>query len=186
MSKQTYRDCFCFHRRFKLAASEVLVEIKTLFDHYSEREFEMAEPLPDVTVNRSPADERCLTDIGKKVKDGSCDCWHRSKKDHRAEGKKGERGTRTGENNVISSAPYDNCIDTVKTSGNEEDSHDANKRKDVFRSSMLDSESRRDRWRDEERDTCRPFWRKKRMNPDGLQGFRGVAQLALTSFGQLK
>ncbi|KAJ1419709.1 GYF-like domain superfamily, partial [Sesbania bispinosa] len=41
-----------------------------------------------------------------------------------------------------------------ETSGNGEDAHDVHKRKDVFRPSMFDSENgRRDRWRDEERDT---------------------------------
>ena len=55
---------------------------------------------------------------------------------------------------MISSTPFGHRVETVKTSGNGEDVHDANKRKDVFRPSMLDSESgRRDRWREEERDT---------------------------------
>lgn len=35
-SKQTYRVCFCFQRRFKLAVSEAPEEIKTLFKQYSE------------------------------------------------------------------------------------------------------------------------------------------------------
>ncbi|KAJ6909791.1 phosphoinositide phospholipase C 2-like [Populus alba x Populus x berolinensis] len=35
MSKQTYRVCFCFRRRFKLAVAEVPDEIKALFDLYS-------------------------------------------------------------------------------------------------------------------------------------------------------
>jgi hypothetical protein len=36
MSKQTYRVCFCFRRRFRLAAAEAPAEIKTLFEKYSE------------------------------------------------------------------------------------------------------------------------------------------------------
>ncbi|XP_050387700.1 phosphoinositide phospholipase C 2-like isoform X2 [Argentina anserina] len=36
MSKQTYRVCFCFRRRFRLTVSEAPAEIKTLFDQYSE------------------------------------------------------------------------------------------------------------------------------------------------------
>ncbi|GAB4827595.1 1-phosphatidylinositol phosphodiesterase [Ancistrocladus abbreviatus] len=36
MSKQTYRICFCCQRRFKLAVSEAPIEIKILFDNYSE------------------------------------------------------------------------------------------------------------------------------------------------------
>lgn len=55
---------------------------------------------------------------------------------------------------MISIPPYGTHSETVKTSGNGEDGHDVQKRKDVFRPSMLDSESgRRDRWRDEERET---------------------------------
>ncbi|KAF7817569.1 PERQ amino acid-rich with GYF domain-containing protein 2 [Senna tora] len=49
---------------------------------------------------------------------------------------------------------YGSRLEINKTSGNEEDVHDTQKRKDVFRPSMVDLESgRRDRWRDEERDT---------------------------------
>ncbi|XP_048139386.1 phosphoinositide phospholipase C 2-like isoform X3 [Rhodamnia argentea] len=36
MSKQTYRVCFCFRRRFKLHAAEAPDEIKSLFMQYSE------------------------------------------------------------------------------------------------------------------------------------------------------
>ncbi|KAA8534073.1 hypothetical protein F0562_031734 [Nyssa sinensis] len=36
MSKQAYTVCFCFQRRFKLAAAEAPNEIKTLFEQYSE------------------------------------------------------------------------------------------------------------------------------------------------------
>ncbi|MED6119087.1 hypothetical protein PIB30_008599 [Stylosanthes scabra] len=61
---------------------------------------------------------------------------------------------RTVENHVASSPPLGHRMESTKTSGNGEDVHDAHKRKDVFRPSMLDSEGgRRDRWRDEERDT---------------------------------
>ncbi|CAN1811497.1 Phosphoinositide phospholipase C 2 [Linum perenne] len=35
MSRQTYRVCFCFRRRFKLAVAEAPDEIKTLFNSYS-------------------------------------------------------------------------------------------------------------------------------------------------------
>lgn len=34
-SKQTYRVCFCFSRRFKLTVAEAPAEIKSLFDSYS-------------------------------------------------------------------------------------------------------------------------------------------------------
>ncbi|KAK9282830.1 hypothetical protein L1049_011053 [Liquidambar formosana] len=36
MSKQTYSVCFCFRRRFKLAAAEAPAEIKAIFEQYSE------------------------------------------------------------------------------------------------------------------------------------------------------
>ncbi|XP_027369076.1 uncharacterized protein LOC113874950 isoform X2 [Abrus precatorius] len=59
-----------------------------------------------------------------------------------------------GSNHLVSNRPFGNRSETVKTSGNGEDVLDAHKRKDVFRPSMFDTESgRRDRWRDEERDT---------------------------------
>ncbi|KAK7383050.1 hypothetical protein VNO78_28716 [Psophocarpus tetragonolobus] len=63
-------------------------------------------------------------------------------------------GSGSVENQVISNPPFGHRSETVKTSGNGEDVQDAHKKKDVFRPSMFDSESgRRDRWRDEERDT---------------------------------
>ncbi|XP_020210585.1 uncharacterized protein LOC109795477 isoform X1 [Cajanus cajan] len=63
-------------------------------------------------------------------------------------------GTGSVENHMVTNPPYGHRAETVKTSGNGEDVHDAHKKKDVFRPSMFDSESgRRDRWRDEERDT---------------------------------
>jgi len=49
---------------------------------------------------------------------------------------------------------YGNHSDVVRTTGNGEETLDNLKKKDVFRPSLLDAESgRRDRWRDEERDT---------------------------------
>ncbi|XP_058785332.1 protein ESSENTIAL FOR POTEXVIRUS ACCUMULATION 1-like isoform X2 [Vicia villosa] len=65
----------------------------------------------------------------------------------------GKPGAGTVESHVISTPSLSNHSETVKTSGNE-DVRDDHKRKDVFRPSVLDSESgRHDRWRDEERDT---------------------------------
>ncbi|XP_061370655.1 protein ESSENTIAL FOR POTEXVIRUS ACCUMULATION 1-like isoform X2 [Gastrolobium bilobum] len=76
-------------------------------------------------------------------------------------------GTGNVENHVISTPPYGNRTETVKMSGNGEDMHDGPKRKDVFRPSMLDSESgRRDRWRDEERDTKSSIRRDHRRDGD--------------------
>ncbi|KAK4480704.1 hypothetical protein RD792_013786 [Penstemon davidsonii] len=36
MSKQTYRVCFCFRRRFRLAAAEAPSDIKSIFNEYAE------------------------------------------------------------------------------------------------------------------------------------------------------
>lgn len=36
MSKETYKVCFCFRRRFRLTVSEAPREIKDLFESYSE------------------------------------------------------------------------------------------------------------------------------------------------------
>ncbi|XP_045799293.1 protein ESSENTIAL FOR POTEXVIRUS ACCUMULATION 1-like [Trifolium pratense] len=66
----------------------------------------------------------------------------------------GKPGAGTVENHVISTPTSGNRSEPVKMSGNGEDARDDHKRKDVFRPSVLDSESgRHDRWRDEERDT---------------------------------
>lgn len=49
---------------------------------------------------------------------------------------------------------YGNRSDIMKSPGNDEDMQEIHKKKDVFRPSLLDMETgRRDRWRDEERDT---------------------------------
>ncbi|PON40482.1 GYF domain containing protein [Parasponia andersonii] len=63
-------------------------------------------------------------------------------------------GIGIGENPPSSNTSYGNRIDSLKSAGNGEEIHDAQKKKDVFRPSLLDMETgRRDRWRDEERDT---------------------------------
>ncbi|XP_052731994.1 protein ESSENTIAL FOR POTEXVIRUS ACCUMULATION 1 isoform X2 [Vigna angularis] len=60
----------------------------------------------------------------------------------------------TVENHVFSTPPNGKRSEMAKTFGNGEDVNDGLKQKDVFRPSMLDSESgHRDHWRDEERDT---------------------------------
>ncbi|XP_059627977.1 phosphoinositide phospholipase C 2-like isoform X2 [Cornus florida] len=45
MSKQTYKVCFCFRRRFRLAAAEAPDAIKELFDRYSENGIMTADDL---------------------------------------------------------------------------------------------------------------------------------------------
>ncbi|CAM8952587.1 unnamed protein product [Rhodiola kirilowii] len=56
MSKQTFRVCFCFRRRFRLTASEAPAEIKELFDRYSENNFMTVDHL-----------QRFLIDVQKEV-----------------------------------------------------------------------------------------------------------------------
>ncbi|XP_057470050.1 protein ESSENTIAL FOR POTEXVIRUS ACCUMULATION 1-like isoform X2 [Actinidia eriantha] len=68
------------------------------------------------------------------------------------------------ENNFTLYPGYASRSDVAKSSGNSEEMHDSQKRKDVFRPSVLAMDSgRRDRWRDEERDTnssvSRDRWR---------------------------
>ncbi|KAI4336887.1 hypothetical protein L6164_015364 [Bauhinia variegata] len=97
-----------------------------------------------------------------------------------------------GENHVISNPPYGNRTETVKTSGNGEDLHDSLRRKDIFRPSMLDSESgRRDRWRDEERDTkssiSKDRWRDGDKDlGDAHRGDRWSENLSTRHFGEAR
>ncbi|XP_073140329.1 phosphoinositide phospholipase C 2-like [Henckelia pumila] len=45
MSKQSYRICFCFRRRFRMAAAEAPADVKGIFYQYSENEVMSAEHL---------------------------------------------------------------------------------------------------------------------------------------------
>ncbi|CAN0922027.1 Protein ESSENTIAL FOR POTEXVIRUS ACCUMULATION 1 [Linum grandiflorum] len=63
-------------------------------------------------------------------------------------------GAGTGELHFGSHPANDSRPDGIKSSANGEEMHDIHKKKDVFRPSLFDMETgRRDRWRDEERDT---------------------------------
>ncbi|KAM3341839.1 protein ESSENTIAL FOR POTEXVIRUS ACCUMULATION 1 isoform X1 [Capsicum galapagoense] len=63
-------------------------------------------------------------------------------------------GIVTGDNHLNTHPGYAIRSELVKFPGMGDDMHDYQKKKDVFRPSVLDMESsRRDRWRDEERDT---------------------------------
>ncbi|XP_068656533.1 protein ESSENTIAL FOR POTEXVIRUS ACCUMULATION 1-like isoform X2 [Aristolochia californica] len=65
-----------------------------------------------------------------------------------------KHGAVIGDSHFRSYPNASNCSDLVKASGNGDDSHDVEKKHDVFRPSLIDAEAaRRDRWRDEERDT---------------------------------
>ncbi|GAB4831945.1 1-phosphatidylinositol phosphodiesterase [Ancistrocladus abbreviatus] len=62
MSKQTYRICFCWRRRFKLAVSEAPQEIKTLFDNYSENGVMTAQHLHSFLVEEQKEDKATVQD----------------------------------------------------------------------------------------------------------------------------
>ncbi|XP_020879691.1 uncharacterized protein LOC9299790 isoform X2 [Arabidopsis lyrata subsp. lyrata] len=66
---------------------------------------------------------------------------------------------------------YGNHSDVVRPTGNGEETPDNLKKKDVFRPSLLDAESgRRDRWRDEERDTLSSVRKDRWRNGDKDSG----------------
>lgn len=74
------------------------------------------------------------------------------------------------ENHFSSHTGYSNRPDIMKSPGIGEETRENNKKKDVFRPSVLDMDSgRRDRWRDEERDTNsavrRDRWREGDKEP---------------------
>ncbi|KAJ9159784.1 hypothetical protein P3X46_025258 [Hevea brasiliensis] len=72
-------------------------------------------------------------------------------------------GVGIGESHFNAYPAYGNRVENMKSSGNGEEMPDAQKKKDVFRPSLLDMETgRRDRWRDEERDTNSSLVRKDR------------------------
>ncbi|CAI9763713.1 unnamed protein product [Fraxinus pennsylvanica] len=63
-------------------------------------------------------------------------------------------GVVTGENKFTLLPSHASSVDIAKSPGTDENFYDNHKKKDVFRPSVLDMETgRRDRWRDEERDT---------------------------------
>ncbi|XP_031736671.1 protein ESSENTIAL FOR POTEXVIRUS ACCUMULATION 1 isoform X2 [Cucumis sativus] len=64
-----------------------------------------------------------------------------------------KHGIGTGENHFSHQPAYGNRMDMMKGSENYEDMNDTQKKKEVFRPSLTDSETgRRDRWHDEERE----------------------------------
>ncbi|CAI8599988.1 unnamed protein product [Vicia faba] len=95
------------------------------------------------------------------------------------------------ESHVISTPSLSNRSEAVKTSGNE-DVQDDHKRKDVFRPSVLDSESgRHDRWRDEERDTKfsirQERWRDgDKVSGDARRVDRWADNLSARNFGETR
>uniref|UniRef100_A0A803N1J5 GYF domain-containing protein n=1 Tax=Chenopodium quinoa TaxID=63459 RepID=A0A803N1J5_CHEQI len=87
---------------------------------------------------------------------------------------------------------YGDGSDVIKPPGHGEEMHDSQKKKDVFRPTFLDQESgRRDRWRDEERDT-NPLGRRDRWREgekeigDGRKTDRWVDNPSSKNFGEAR
>lgn len=81
MSKQTYKVCFCFRRKFRLSVSEAPEEIKTLFNSYSENGIMSADQLQRFLVEAqgeetaSPEDAEAI--IHKLHHDGRLNIFQR-------------------------------------------------------------------------------------------------------------
>ncbi|XVE99760.1 hypothetical protein REPUB_Repub03eG0228800 [Reevesia pubescens] len=67
MSKQTYRVCFCFRRRFRLAVSEAPDEIKKLFDQYSENGIMSVDGLQRFLIDVQKEDKATREDAQKII-----------------------------------------------------------------------------------------------------------------------
>ncbi|XWS74808.1 hypothetical protein CRYUN_Cryun01aG0029600 [Craigia yunnanensis] len=67
MSKQTYRVCFCFRRRFRLAVSEAPEEIKRVFEQYSENGFLSVDGLQRFLVEVQKEDKATREDAQKII-----------------------------------------------------------------------------------------------------------------------
>ena len=96
------------------------------------------------------------------------------------------------ENHVIPSTGYGDRIDVIQSPGSGEEKHESHKKKDVFRPAFLDMDSgRRDRWRDEERDTNssirRDRWRElDKEIGDGRKTDRWVDSSSVRHFGEAR
>lgn len=101
-------------------------------------------------------------------------------------------GMSLGENRPSPYTGYGDRSDVVKSPGNLEEMHDNQKKKDVFRPTFLDAESgRRDRWRDEERDTNpsarRDRWREgEKEIGDSRKTERWVDNSSTRHFGETR
>ncbi|KAK6933011.1 Phospholipase C, phosphatidylinositol-specific, Y domain, partial [Dillenia turbinata] len=62
MSKQTFRVCFCFRRRFKLAVAEAPEEIKILFNKYSENGIMTVDHLKRFLIEVQGEDKATIED----------------------------------------------------------------------------------------------------------------------------
>ncbi|CAK9173557.1 unnamed protein product [Ilex paraguariensis] len=75
MSKQTYRVCFCFQRRFKLAASEAPAEIRELFNRYSENGVMSVDHLRRFLIEYQKEEKATLEDA-QAIMDGLSELMH--------------------------------------------------------------------------------------------------------------
>ncbi|XVF84028.1 hypothetical protein PTKIN_Ptkin16aG0541800 [Pterospermum kingtungense] len=67
MSKQTYRVCFCFRRRFRLAVSEAPDDIKRVFEQYSENGIMSVDGLQRFLVEVQKEDKATREDAQKII-----------------------------------------------------------------------------------------------------------------------
>nr|KJB67576.1 hypothetical protein B456_010G197900 [Gossypium raimondii]KJB67577.1 hypothetical protein B456_010G197900 [Gossypium raimondii] len=67
MSKQTYKVCFCFRRRFRVAVSEAPEEIKRVFEQYSENGMMSIDALHRFLVEFQKEDKATREDAQKIV-----------------------------------------------------------------------------------------------------------------------
>ena len=67
MSKQTYRVCFCFRRKFRLAVSEAPEEIKKVFEQYSENGIMSIDGLQRFLVEVQKEDKATREDAQKII-----------------------------------------------------------------------------------------------------------------------
>ncbi|KAL5777981.1 hypothetical protein ACOSP7_010907 [Xanthoceras sorbifolium] len=101
-------------------------------------------------------------------------------------------GMGTGESHISQYPSHGNRSDVMKLSGTGEEVNDTPKKKDVFRPSLLDMESgRRDRWRDEERDTHSSMrkdrWRDgEKEHGDNRRMDRWTENSSIRSFGEAR
>ncbi|XVE69425.1 hypothetical protein DITRI_Ditri09bG0151400 [Diplodiscus trichospermus] len=67
MSKQTYRVCFCFRRKFRLAVSEAPEEIKRVFEQYAEKGIMSVDGLQRFLVEVQKEDKATREDAQKII-----------------------------------------------------------------------------------------------------------------------
>ncbi|KAI3757854.1 hypothetical protein L6452_05397 [Arctium lappa] len=77
MSKQTYRVCFCFQRRFRIPPAEPPNGIKTLFNQYSENNLMAVDHLQRFLVEVQKQDKATIADAEKIITQNAPFIFHR-------------------------------------------------------------------------------------------------------------